>query len=104
MSTFNTIDELQTLLGERLKRLRVSKNVTQAELAARAGLSMTALRNLETGRGATLSTLFRFARALDGLGPIDALFRPIAIDPLAMARRKREPQRASRPRRKIRAT
>ena len=51
-------------IGLRLRLARKHANLTQAELAKRANLSLSALRALETGAGSSLSTLIRAMRAL----------------------------------------
>jgi transcriptional regulator with XRE-family HTH domain len=48
---FKTPDELQVALGERIKRLRLNRNLDQKSTAEKAGISERALRNLESGRG-----------------------------------------------------
>jgi len=53
-------------LGRRLRRLRVSRQLTQAALAERAGVSRVWVQKLELGAGGmpSLSTLEQLARAL----------------------------------------
>ena len=51
---FKTPEELQWILGERLRRLRLDRNLDQRTTAEKAGISEKALRNLEAGRGSTL--------------------------------------------------
>jgi transcriptional regulator with XRE-family HTH domain len=96
-NVFRTADELQTALGERLRRLRLSRNIDQRTVAERAGLSETALRNLESGRGSTVETLLRTLKALDYLQGIDMLAPEATIDPLAMLRRPKPQRRVRRP-------
>lgn len=60
----STLDELETDLGERLRAYRLTKNIEQTTLAERAGVGITALRNLENGRGSTVKTLLLVVRAL----------------------------------------
>src|SRR5579863_6163049 len=62
-----TADEIACELGRRLRAHRLAQNFQQSELAARAGISERALRNLErTGRG-TLAC----APASAAIGPND---------------------------------
>jgi transcriptional regulator with XRE-family HTH domain len=52
-------------VAERLQQLRKRRNLTQAELAEKAGLSRGYLARLETARqDPTLTTLERLAKAL----------------------------------------
>lgn len=95
---FNTPEEIQTELGKRLRRLRLNRNDAQAEVAARAGLSVRTLRDLEMGQGSTVITLIRVLKALDALSSLDALAPKPTVSPMAMLERGHAPQRASRPR------
>lgn len=95
---FSTPDELQALLGERLKRLRLSRNLDQRTTAEKAGISERALRNLEAGRGSTVETLLRVLKALDYLQGLDMLAPEASINPLELLRQAKPPQRVRRPR------
>ena len=64
---FRTPEELQAALGERIRKLRLSRNMAQLTTADKAGISEKALRNLEAGRGSTVETLLRTLKALDSL-------------------------------------
>jgi transcriptional regulator with XRE-family HTH domain len=90
--------ELQTTLGERLRRLRLSRNLDQRTTAEKAGISEKALRNLETGRGSTVATLLRVLKALDHLDALESLAPEISVDPMALLRQPKPPQRVRRPR------
>jgi transcriptional regulator with XRE-family HTH domain len=53
-------------IGSLIRRHRRSKDLTQAELAERLGISRGALANIETGRQSVLvHQLYRFAAALE---------------------------------------
>jgi transcriptional regulator with XRE-family HTH domain len=97
---FSTPIELQQLLGERLKRLRLDRNLDQRSTAEKAGISEKALRNLESGRGSTVETLLRVLKALDYLQGLDLLAPEISVNPLDLLRqsksRTRAPQRVRR--------
>ena len=95
---FSTPNELQKLLGERLKRLRLSRNLDQRTTAEKAGISEKALRNLEAGRGSTVETLLRVLKVLDHLQGLDMLAPEVSVNPLELLRQSRPPQRVRRPR------
>jgi transcriptional regulator with XRE-family HTH domain len=67
-----------------VRRVRIEVGLTQAEVADRAGVSVSTVHGLETGRGATVSTLIKVMRAcgqtgwLLGLAP-DPAFSPIRL-------------------------
>lgn len=62
-----TDNHVEPAIGERIRRLRTGRRMTQDELAAAAGVSTDLIRKLEQGRRHTASvgSLHRIARALD---------------------------------------
>ena len=103
---FTTTDELEAHLGARLRALRLERNLDQVTLAARAGVSLNAVKHLEGGRGSTLKTVMRVLRALGRLEWLDMIAPVPTINPLTMpraatlrkratARRKKEKSRGS---------
>jgi len=93
---FQTPNELQASLGERLKRLRLNRNLDQKSTAEKAGISERALRNLESGHGSTVETLLRVLKALDYLQGIDMLAPEPGVNPLDLLRQTKVPQRVRR--------
>ena len=59
-------------LGKELRRMRLERNQSQAEVAQRAGLDRTTVVKLEAGRAATLLTRVQVLRAMDRLELLDA--------------------------------
>jgi len=94
----DAVPELQNALGQRLHRLRMSRNLDQRTTADKAGISLRALRNLETGRGSTVETLLRTLKALDYLEGIEALAPEITVDPLALLNSPKPQRRVRRKR------
>ena len=84
-------------LGERLARIRLDRNLTQAQLAIQAGVSKRTVERLEAGTvGTQLSGFIRVCRALNVMERFDLLVPepvPSPVEQLKMAGRKR--QRAS---------
>ncbi len=60
-----------------LKRVRESKFLSQEALAAKAGMSRSALARLEIGGAARLSTVPKLAEAL-GVAPSELVGEPVA--------------------------
>jgi transcriptional regulator with XRE-family HTH domain len=94
MAIISTPEELEVALGENMKALRLQKNIDRRTLCVRAGVSENALRNLEGGRGTTLRTVIRVAKALDREGWITQLAPKTSINPLHLVRNKPQRQRA----------
>src|ERR1700733_6938644 len=99
---FKSTLELQVELGRRLQRLRLSRNLDQRTVADKAGITRAALQNLEAGRGSSVRTLLRTLKALNYLEGIEILAPEPTVDPLALLRSSKLPQRVrrSRPTRK----
>jgi len=93
-----TPDELEYEVGSSLRRLRINRNLEQAVLAERAGVSTRALRNLELGNGSSLHTLVCVVRALGRLEWFNTIGPVASINPLMMTRDAEPRQRASKPR------
>ena len=83
-------------LGRRLARHRLNRNLTQAALAAEAGVSTLTVQRIERGHSLQAANLIRILRALGLLDNLDALVPEPAISPIQQARmRGRVRQRAS---------
>jgi transcriptional regulator with XRE-family HTH domain len=90
------------LLGSRVQRERLNRNLTQEEIAERAGVATRTMRHLEAGRRTTVETLIRILRAMGKLDALDAFLPEPGFSPLELARLKgRERQRAAGRRRKV---
>lgn len=96
--------DLEVELGLEIRRMRLRQDRTQRELADDANISMSALKNLETGRGSGVRTLILVARALGRTDWLKSFAPPEpSISPMQMLRQRkqaasRERQRASRKR------
>ena len=73
---FQKPDELVKLLCERLRTERLTQQMTQAELAGRAGIGVNTLSNLEAGRNVSFESLVRAAMVLGRMNELEALFLP----------------------------
>lgn len=104
MRTFDllTHQEICRELGQRCRRLRLQANLSQLELAERAGASLSSIRRLEASGQAALELLVRVAQVLHLVSHLeDLLILPvlsIADAERDVAATKR--QRAASPRRK----
>jgi transcriptional regulator with XRE-family HTH domain len=88
-------------LGTRLAHTRLERNLSQAELAAEAGISKATLERLESGRPVQTNNFVRILRALGQLDELDRLVPeplPSPIERLTSDGRRR--RRASGERRR----
>ncbi len=85
-------------LGNQLRTVRLRLELDQRQLAARAGVGLNAVKNLESGKGATVRSLVRVLRALDRTDWLSALAPPVTVSPLQMLRARHPRQRAARKR------
>ncbi len=94
MFDYSTAQELEAQLGEQIRAARLRKNVSQEVLAERAGVSRTAIRCLEGGKGSTVQTLVRALKALEMTEWLQTLQPQVTISPMQMLKSKTPRQRA----------
>ncbi len=83
-------------IGERINRQRLNINITQTELAKKAGVGRIVVQRLESGRGCNLENFIRIARVLGVIEQLDAFLPPPGLSPLQLAQLKgRERLRAA---------
>jgi transcriptional regulator with XRE-family HTH domain len=91
-------------IAHRIQRARLDRQMTQADLAAAAGVARPTIERFEASGAAQLTTLIRVLRALDLLDRLDAILPETTIRPIeALETRGRGRKRASR-RRKPRSS
>lgn len=82
-------------IGHRLARRRLAINLTQSDLADRAGISKRTVERIEAGESAQLSSWIRLLRVLGLIDGLEALVPEPAPSPMAQLRlRGKERQRA----------
>lgn len=79
---------MEQRLGAAVRRARIEAGFSQAEVAYAAGVAVSSVSALETGRGSSTATLVRIVRALGRTDWLDALAPPITISPIALANRQ----------------
>lgn len=104
MRAFNllTYQEICRELGQRCRRLRLQANLSQLELAERAGVSLSSIRRMEASGQSTLELLVRVNQALHLTNHLENL---LVLPVLSIADAERNEatdmrQRATSPRRK----
>lgn len=96
---FFTSDEITAELGLRLKAVRLSQSLSQADLAERAGVSAGTVKALEKTGQSSLASLVRVVQALGLSDQLQALFvlkvQSIAeMEQAQLAKRQRAPRKA----------
>jgi transcriptional regulator with XRE-family HTH domain len=93
-------DRWEAELGRQIRTLRLRQNLDQQQLAERAGIALNAVKNLESGKGATLRSLIQTLRVLNRIDWLRSLAPPVSISPIQMLKSKAPRRRASRRNRK----
>ena len=84
-----TDEQLLVEIGNRLARMRLEKNLTQAELARQAGVGLATLQRLESGAvGTQLSGFLRVGRALGLLERLEAFIPEPQESPMALLKQQ----------------
>ena len=91
--------QIEQELGKRLKAYRLDRNLSQAEVSTRSGLSRRTITAIENGEGSTLGTLIAILRALDALDTLETFLPDPGISPMAMLKLRDDTRKyASKPR------
>ena len=77
-----TSDQIEAALCKRLETIRLSRNITQAQLAEEAGVSPRTIGRLEKGQGVSLDTFIRVLTALRIQQNLEALLPDPAVRPI----------------------
>lgn len=91
-----TPEEAEVKFGQQLRDLRLRKNINQRQLAEQAGVALNAVKNLENGKGATLTSLVKVLRSLGRVEWLETLAPTVGISPMQMLKAKQPRQRASK--------
>lgn len=92
-----SIDQIEALIGEKLRSYRLDKNLPQQAVASKAGISRGVLQRMESGQGTSLRAFIGVLKALqledwfETLAPIAAINPLLMVDdqPRQRARRKK---------------
>jgi transcriptional regulator with XRE-family HTH domain len=79
-----TDEAVLTELGERLARIRIERDIAQAELAREAGVSRDTVAKIEAGRSVQTRNLVRVLRAMRLLENLELAVPAPSISPLRM--------------------
>lgn len=77
-----TSDQIEAALCRRLEGTRLSRNMTQVQLAEEAGVSPRTIGRLEKGQGVSMDTFIRVMRALGIQHNLEALLPDPTVRPI----------------------
>ena len=98
---FSSSEEIALVLAQRLKSLRVQKEIAQADMAQRMGVSRSTLNTLEnTGKGSVISWI-KLVQCLGQEGQLQQLFKPVTASIADMVKQQ-QPARRRVPRKRLR--
>ena len=96
---FSTPDEIVRRLCERLRTERLALQMTQADVAGRAGVGINTVSNLEAGKNVGFESVVRVAMVLGMSKELEGLFLP-KLDSLEDIRRYEDGAKRQRIKRK----
>ena len=74
--TLNTATDIVKLLCKRLRKERLARQMTQADVAARSGVGVNTVSNLEAGKNVGFENLVKVAMVLGYGDALEGLFKP----------------------------
>ncbi|MBU3948574.1 MAG: helix-turn-helix domain-containing protein [Proteobacteria bacterium] len=77
-----TSNQIEAALCKRLESIRLSRNITQAQLAEEAGVSLRTIGRLEKGQGVSMDTFIRILMALSIQQNLEALLPDPSVRPI----------------------
>ncbi len=77
-----TSNQIESALCKRLENIRLSRNVTQVQLAEEAGVSPRTIGRLEKGQGVSVDTFIRVLTALGIQQNLEALLPDPTVRPI----------------------
>ncbi len=88
-------EQILSELGDRIRAARIDMPLTQDELAARAGVSISTVAKIERGEDVRFSSMLAILRALGMLANVDILVPEERVRPSDIARTGHSRKRAS---------
>lgn len=92
-----TSDQIEGYLSHQLKKIRLSRNITQAQLAEESGVAIATIRRFEEGKRVTLNTFIRIMMAFDLQYQLEALLPDLSIRPIERIETGGSERRRARP-------
>lgn len=92
-----TSEQIEAALCARLSRIRLSRNITQKQLADEAGVSLRTIGRMENGEGVSLDTFIRALIALRVQHSLEILLPDPAVRPVERVSESGEERQRARP-------
>lgn len=89
-------EQIEAVLGHQLEQLRLSRNISQAQLADEAGVSLRTITRLVQGKGTSLDTFIRVLGALGLLRELANLLPDPQVQPIDRVRNRAKHRRRVR--------
>ena len=83
-------------LAERVKNYRLDMNLSQANFAQKAGISLRSVVNFESGADVKLSNFIKILKALELADNLEVLVPDVTIRPSSFIAEKKQKQRIRR--------
>ena len=96
MTKYKTTSERLISLGQNLRDIRLRQNIDQRQLAERSAVALNVIKNLEGGKGTTVTSFIKVLRALDRDAWLDTLAPQVSISPMQILKQKPTRKRASK--------
>jgi transcriptional regulator with XRE-family HTH domain len=92
-----TSEQIEAALCYRLESIRLSRNMTQAQLAKEAGVSLRTIGRLEKGEGVSVDTFIRVLTALGIQQNLEALLPDPTVRPIERVEVRGTERKRARP-------
>ncbi len=92
-----TVSGLEAHLGDRLSKIRLSRNLTRAQLAKETGTSQRTLARLESGESVSLDAFIRVLLALKLESNLLGLLPDPAVRPVERVKMRGQERQRARP-------
>lgn len=84
MKSDRSTDDWLAYLGNQIRENRIRADMSQQEMARAANVGLATIKNLEGGKGSSLTTLVQVIRALNRAEWLTALAPAVSVSPLQM--------------------
>ena len=93
---YRDVSSWERFIGERVRSSRLRANMSQSELAGRAGLTTATVSRLESGKGSSLETLIKALQVLGEEGWFEQLAPEVGFSPIQALHMGKQRERARR--------